>query len=117
MEQDEERWAGEETFFTNPNSWEPWSYSTFCTRMERDVEALGLRYGAWTGTGKARKLIPDGLTPHSLRHTLASWLAQEDVQLMKIAAILGDTEETVRQHYAHLLSCDLDHAIQRIGNG
>ena len=117
LEQYQERWAGEETFFTNPNSWEPWSYSTFCTRMERDIEAMGLRYGAWTGTGKARKLIADGLTPHSLRHTLASWLAQEDVQLMKIAAILGDTEETVRQHYAHLLPCDLDHAIQRIGNG
>ncbi len=33
---------------------------------------------------------------------------------MKVALILGDTEETVRDHYAHLLPGDLDQSLNRL---
>lgn len=53
----------------------------------------------------------NGYTAHTLRHTFASWLAQRDVQLLKIAALLGDTPETVARVYAHLTPRDLDRAV------
>jgi len=40
------------------------------------------------------------LTPHVLRHTGASLLAQNGVDLFRIAEIMGDTIETTRRHYA-----------------
>lgn len=42
------------------------------------------------------------VTPHVLRHTWATWQARAGVPLWKVAGVLGDTEETVRRHYAHL---------------
>lgn len=41
-----------------------------------------------------------GVTPHVLRHTLATWLAMNDVSLWKIAGILGNTAEVTEQTYA-----------------
>lgn len=55
-----------------------------------------------------------GATLHTLRHTFASWLAQQDVQLMKIAALMGDTVIEVERTYAHLLPQDLRGAVQRL---
>ena len=102
--------AGKDYFFLNPRTGEKWAYNTFAKWFATDVRAAGLTAGQRRG-GVAQ---PDGITPHTLRHTLASWLAESDVQLMKIAAILGDTEETVSKHYAHLLPGDLDRTIQRL---
>lgn len=108
-----EEWAGDRTFFVNPSTGAPMGYHAFTSRFRADVEAAGMVYGQRV----AGKRQPDGVTPHTLRHTLASWLAQEDVQLLKIARILGDTEDTVRRHYAHLLPTDLDRTIQRLFPG
>jgi integrase len=57
------------------------------------------------------KIQPEGVTVHTTRHTLATWLCQDDVQLTKIAALLGDTVETVALHYAHHLPTDLERAV------
>lgn len=108
-------YAGEETFFVNPDTGFAWQESAFRRRMRKDVEAAGMTSGAWSRADEKLTRKADGITPHTLRHTLASWMAQDDIQLMKIAAILGDTEETVRQHYAHLLPSDLDRSINRVG--
>lgn len=73
--------------------------------MEEAMRRAGLNYG----------MAGDGLTPHSLRHTFASWLAQRDVQLVKIARLLGDTVETVAKYYSHLLPTDLEKTVEVIG--
>lgn len=41
-------------------------------------------------------------TIHDLRRTCASWLAEADTSMEKIAAILGDSVEITEKHYAHL---------------
>lgn len=64
-------------------------------------EAAGIRYGR----------EGDGLTYHSLRHTFASWLVQQDVQLLKVAHLLGDTVKMVEEVYGHLLPTDYEKAI------
>jgi len=42
-----------------------------------------------------------GVTAHVLRHTFATWAAQDGVPLYTIAGILHDTIATVEKHYAH----------------
>lgn len=71
---------------------------------ERAFGAAGIKYGR----------DGDGLTYHSLRHTFASWLVQRDVQLKKIAELLGDTAAVVEKTYAHLLPKDLDSAVDLV---
>lgn len=103
-------WAGERRFFVNPTHGEPWTYSAFTSRMRTDVEAAGMVYGQRVNG----EVQPDGVTPHTFRHTLATWLCQADTQLTKIAAVLGDTVEVVANHYAHHLPTDLDRAINQL---
>jgi len=110
LEEYARRWAGDVTFFVDPRSGAPWSYARLTKRLRLDVVAVGMIYGQ----RKAGERQPEGITPHVFRHTLASWLAQDDVQLMKIARVLGDTEETVRKHYAHLFPADLERAVNRL---
>ncbi len=50
----------------------------------------------------------------TLRHTFASWLAQKDIQLLKIAKLMGDTVAIVESTYAHLLPTDLRGAVERL---
>jgi len=42
------------------------------------------------------------VTPHTLRHTCGSWLAQSGVPLIEIAAWLGHSHERTTELYAHL---------------
>lgn len=42
----------------------------------------------------------EGVSPHVLRHTLATWLAREGVSLWKIAKVLGNSVEQVEKVYA-----------------
>ncbi|MEL6754996.1 MAG: tyrosine-type recombinase/integrase [Pseudomonadota bacterium] len=44
----------------------------------------------------------DHFTIHDLRRTCASWLAEADTSMEKIAAILGDSVEITERHYARL---------------
>ena len=46
------------------------------------------------------KLGPD-VTPHVLRHTKATWMAQAGVSMFEIAGILGDSIATITKTYAH----------------
>lgn len=103
-------WAGDRAFFVNPTTGERWTYSAFARRMKGDVQAAGMVYGQRVD-GVVR---PEGVTPHTFRHTLATWLCQADTQLTKIAAILGDTVEVVASHYAHHLPTDLDRAVNQL---
>jgi integrase len=42
-----------------------------------------------------------GVTPHVLRHTCATWLMQQGVQLWEAAGFLGMTLETLERVYGH----------------
>lgn len=48
-----------------------------------------------------RKAGYHDVTPHTLRHTAATWMAQDRVDLWQIAGFLGDTMTTVERNYAH----------------
>lgn len=41
------------------------------------------------------------VTPHVLRHTKATWMAIEGIDMFKIASVLGDSVATVIKTYAH----------------
>ena len=43
----------------------------------------------------------DGVTPHTLRHTCATWLMQKGVPTWQAAGFLGMTEETLSRVYGH----------------
>lgn len=107
LEEYRDEWAGDVAFFVNPNTGQPWTYTTFTDRMRPDVEAAGMVYGQ----RKNRRPMPNGVTPHTLRHTLPSWMAQRDVQLLKIANLIGDTIDTAARHYTHLLPSDIDETL------
>lgn len=92
----------------------------YLTRIEgrdRPMSAMTLESwtkAAFTAAGIKYGRTGDGLTYHSLRHSFASWLVQRDVQLKKVAELLGDTVNAVERSYAHLLPHDLDRAIDLV---
>ena len=50
----------------------------------------------------AQELNIEGLSPHVFRHTWATNAALAGKDISKIAAFMGDSEETVRKNYIHL---------------
>ena len=54
------------------------------------------------------------LTPHILRHTGASILATNGVDLIKIAELMGDSTETVRKHYAKFHPTYMEDATKKL---
>lgn len=60
---------------------------------------------------------PEGVTFHTLRHTFASWLVMEGVDLLTVARLLGHTTtKQVEQTYAHLSPEHRAQAVARLGN-
>lgn len=55
------------------------------------------------GFAKAVELaaIDGPVTPHTLRHTAATWLMQNGVEIWEAAGFLGMSEETLRKVYGH----------------
>ena len=118
LEEYARRWAGSgDAFFVNPNTGERWGYRSFAAHMRRDVTAAGLRYGAWSFRESGLERHAEGITPHTLRHTFGTLLARQDVQLGKIAKLMGDTRETVEAHYLHHVPGDLEEAVRRLPLG
>lgn len=109
LEEYEREWAGEDYFFVNPRTGGRWTATSFRRQFYMDVEAAGMAAGTRGPDGEPN---PRGVSPHTTRHTFASWLAIRDVQLMKIAHLMGDTVDTVERYYAHLLPSDLDATVQ-----
>ena len=54
-----------------------------------------------------------GYTPHKLRHTTATMLAKDGVDLLAIQQILGHESPTTTQIYTHLGNEDIERAVQQ----
>lgn len=69
-----------------------------------------------TGFEAARERagLPETITPHILRHSGASWLVEDGVDIEEVAALMGDSVEVVRRHYAHLSPNYLKRATGRL---
>ena len=62
---------------------------------------------AFRTSAKRAGLGPE-VTPHTLRHTVASWLALDGMSLQKIGLQLGQSTAQVTEYYAHLSEKALD---------
>lgn len=58
----------------------------------------------------------EGLRIHDLRHTAASWLANQGTPLIVIGAALGHTQASTTNRYAHLAVDPVRQAMDRVGN-
>jgi integrase len=72
---------------------------------------------AWRAFVLARDLagLRAGLSPHALRHTLGSWLAQAGESLLTIQKLLGHASPAITaRHYAHLMPNHLKAAADKV---
>ena len=72
----------------------------------RSVAALGLNDGVSDSRGR--------VCFHTLRHTYASWLAQDGVPLYVIGSLLGHSTEDMTRRYSHLCPDTRRNAAMRI---
>lgn len=56
------------------------------------------------------------VTPHTLRHTCASWLVQAGIPLYEVARLLGHSAITTTQRYAHLAPDHLRAAVDALAS-
>ena len=63
-----------------------------------DARVVKLRRSFATACRKAG--LGDDVTPHTLRHTCATWMAQRHVPTFEAAGFLGMSEETFNRVYA-----------------
>jgi integrase len=57
----------------------------------------------------------DGVTPHTLRHTAATWLMQAGVPIWEAAGFLGLSPEMIARVYGHHSPAHLQDAARKIG--
>ena len=72
--------------------------------FEKVIESLGWNHGV-----DAR----DKIVPYSLRHTYASWLVQNGIDLYKVAELIGHSTIEVTKRYAHLAPQNLRAAVDK----
>ena len=77
-----------------------------CLFATASAEALQSRESGRVGAITTRRVftrlgIPDA-SLHTLRHTAASWLVQQGVDLYAVGQILGHKTPRMTQRYAHL---------------
>ena len=58
----------------------------------------------------------DGVTPHTLRHTAATWIMQRGVPAWQAAAFLSMSEATLTRVYGHHHPDYMREAAEAIGN-
>ena len=86
---------------------EPFVYEAFRQHFRAIVIAAGLN---------PDQRDPLGVTFHTLRHTFASWLVMNGVDLYTVAKLLGDRVEEVERTYARLSPDHKRRAIDRLSD-
>lgn len=89
--------------FRNPRTNQPWDAGA----LDRDFKALCERAGVIYG-----RKVSGGITLHDLRATCATRLVQAKERESVIAALLGDTVETIVSTYVRLTEDDTARAIE-----
>lgn len=84
--------------FTNPAGGPLWR-SNWDTIFRNAIAAVNL------GTDE-EPVAMEALTIHDLRHTYASWLIQQGVDLAEVGRLLGHVSPATTQRYAHLKETD-----------
>ena len=74
--------------------------------FDRAVRELGLNNGITDPLNK--------FTFHCLRHTFASWLVQNGVDLYTVKELLGHSTLTMTERYSHLAKDTLKNAIKKL---
>ena len=90
--------------FRNPRTDRVWDSSTLRVDFMALCEKAGVRYG---------RDVPGGIVIHDLRHTAATELVRSEIRESVIAALLGDTVETIVSTYVHLTPDDLGRGMAR----
>jgi integrase len=75
----------------------PMDAETYRRHFRRVVTGAGLVYG---------RTDPNGVVPHTLRHTFASWLVAADVNPYRVAKLLGNSLKMIETTYGHLAPKD-----------
>lgn len=88
--------------FRNPRTGEPWDAG----RLDADFKALCARADVTYGRN-----VPGGITIHDMRATCATRLVQAKERESVIAALLGDTVDTIVKSYVRLTVEDTARAI------
>jgi integrase len=66
---------------------------------------------------QAKRAGLPGIGPHTLRHSVATWMAMEGVTMRKIADFLGNSEKMVERVYAKFAPGYLADAVAVLGRG
>lgn len=66
---------------------------------------------------QAKRAGLDHVGPHTIRHSVATWLAMDDVSMRKIADLLGNSEKMVEKVYAKFAPGYLADAVESLGRG
>lgn len=83
------------------------------------LRELPLRLSYWQlhagfTAARDRAGLPPTVTPHTLRHTCASWLINAGVDLYTVGAILGHSGPATTARYAHLAQKTLKQAMGKL---
>ena len=84
--------------FRNPRTGGVWHARALADDFAALCARAGVRYG---------RDVPGGITLHTLRHTCATELIRRGVRESVVAALLGDTVQTIVNTYVHLTPEDL----------
>lgn len=90
--------------FRNPRTGGVWDASTIRNDFMALCAKAGVRYG---------RDVAGGIVAHDLRHTAATELVRAETRESVIAALLGDTVQTVVSTYVHLTPDDLGRGMAR----
>jgi hypothetical protein len=95
----------------------PWrnAVSQATRRVERQASVFGQNRLRFCGTA-CRAWRDRNVTPHTLRHTAATWLMQRAAPMWEAAGFLGMSEKTLRDTYGHHHPDHLKGAAEGIGS-
>lgn len=83
------RWAREDVNGNSPDFFVEWNGKPITTSVKT----------GFTSAVEGAKIVH--ATPHTLRHTAATWLMQNGVEIWEAAGFLGMSEKTLRDVYGH----------------